>query len=181
MITKAEAITMDRLDSGFFSINDKGEIFRHFVMTRAQKLRPVKSRRAENTSGNGYLFIPISINGKLKKAMAHRIVWMWLNGAIPDGMEMNHLDGIKDNNHPDNLEVCTRSQNMKHAFRQGFVKLPGGIGENHMFARLREKEVLRIRKIHKSGLLSMTELGRMFNVHVTTIKRVVDRATWKHM
>jgi hypothetical protein len=35
------------------------------------------------------------------------------------GYEVNHKDGNKKNNNLDNLEWCTRSQNIKHSFNIG--------------------------------------------------------------
>lgn len=37
-------------------------------------------------------------------------------------LEINHIDGNKSNNCIDNLEWCTRSENMKHAFENGLIK-----------------------------------------------------------
>ena len=33
--------------------------------------------------------------------------------------EVNHIDGDKTNNHPQNLEWVTRSENLKHAYKLG--------------------------------------------------------------
>ncbi|MEJ1844217.1 HNH endonuclease signature motif containing protein, partial [Escherichia coli] len=43
---------------------------------------------------NGY--IRIRINGI--KWLAHRIVWVMFNGDIPEGMEIDHINGIRHDN-----------------------------------------------------------------------------------
>lgn len=43
---------------------------------------------------------------------AHRIIWEMHNGAIPLGMEIDHVDRDPWNNKLSNLRLCTRSQNM---------------------------------------------------------------------
>lgn len=42
----------------------------------------------------------------------HRIVWILLNGPIPDGMVVNHKDCSKGNNHILNLELRTQRENL---------------------------------------------------------------------
>lgn len=68
---------------------------------------------------NGYKRVSITIQGKSREALVHRLV---AGMFIPNPMlykEINHKDGNKANNHVDNLEWCTRSYNMKHAFAMG--------------------------------------------------------------
>ena len=50
-------------------------------------------------------------------ASIHRVVaFTWL-GNPPEGKpEVNHKDGNKSNNSADNLEWCSRSENIKHGF-----------------------------------------------------------------
>ncbi|MBN8211099.1 HNH endonuclease [Bacillus sp. NTK071] len=43
--------------------------------------------------GNRYL--SVALNGTLQ--YVHRLVWGTFNGAIPEGLEINHTDGNKKN------------------------------------------------------------------------------------
>jgi len=62
--------------------------------------------------GRGYL--QGHIGGK--KYRAHRIVWMIVTGAWPEG-EIDHIDGDKSNNRFNNLRSVTHSENMKNMKR----------------------------------------------------------------
>ena len=39
-------------------------------------------------------------------------------------LEVNHIDGNKQNNNVNNLEWCSHSYNMKEAYKLGLVKPP---------------------------------------------------------
>lgn len=52
-----------------------------------------------------------------RNKLVHRLVWEAFNGPIPKGMWINHKDGNKANNHLDNLELTTPSENHFHASR----------------------------------------------------------------
>lgn len=74
---------------------------------------------------NGYF--RVDIQGKLFSV--HRLVAenFILNKDI--SKEVNHKDGNKLNNHVDNLEWVTHSENIRHADRTGLRNMPKG--ENH--------------------------------------------------
>jgi len=50
---------------------------------------------------------------------AHRWVWMNLKGEIPNGLDVHHIDGNKDNNKIDNLQLITRSEHQRKHWEQG--------------------------------------------------------------
>ena len=51
--------------------------------------------------------------------MAHRMIWESVHGPIPEGLEINHKNGVKDDNRLENLELMTRGENIAHAYAMG--------------------------------------------------------------
>ncbi len=74
--------------------------------------RARKGEIAGTISTQGY--VQIQIDGVFYKA--HHLVWLYVYGYIPD--EMDHKNGIRHENHLDNLRECTRSQNNANSERQ---------------------------------------------------------------
>ena len=59
---------------------------------------------------NGY--ITVTLNGK--QLLAHRIVWKAFNGEIPEGMEIDHINTIRDDNRLENLRLVSSSENKRN-------------------------------------------------------------------
>lgn len=73
-------------------------------------LKPFKNPR----KGGGFdLRVCLNYNGKPKKWLVHRLVAACFLGPI-DGYEINHIDRDTTNNHVDNLERVSASENQKH-------------------------------------------------------------------
>lgn len=68
----------------------------------------------------GYVRFNALKNKKSKTIRIHRLVMEVFN-PIEIKMQVNHLDGDKTNNHIDNLEWCTDSENKLHAYKHGLM------------------------------------------------------------
>lgn len=125
------------------------------------------------TPGN-YTRIHTFRNGKRISFAVHRIVWEAANGPIPKGLEVNHINGRKDDNRLVNLELVTHAENIQHAFRTG---LQSNAGERHPSAKLTEADVRRIRQMRAQGM-SLSAIAAHFPVNLRSIHNVVLGKTW---
>jgi hypothetical protein len=82
------------------------------------------------TTGNGYRIMSVYLPGrKRSNVCVHRVVWMLLNGAIPDDLDVDHVDFDRSNNKIDNLRLLNRSQNT-YRKRHKQRALPRGVARH---------------------------------------------------
>ena len=79
-----------------------------------------KKLKPRNNGGYSYVTL-CDDEGHHQKAI-HRLVAKAFIPNPQDRPQINHLDGDKSNNRVDNLEWCSGSENMKHAYRTGLQK-----------------------------------------------------------
>lgn len=115
-MTEDERVLLDTVYSGIFRIDSNGFVWRiqkkHKEYTGYKTCTP----RLMGHDNHGYIRIcQRDETGVNRKAFAHRLVFLYFYGYIADGLQVNHKDGNGYNNHPDNLELMTASQQMIHA------------------------------------------------------------------
>ena len=52
-----------------------------------------------------------------KQWREHRWVWTQHHGEIPKGMEIDHINGKRDDNRIENLQMLTKKQNNLHTIK----------------------------------------------------------------
>lgn len=102
--------------------------------------------------------------------MAHRLVWQHFYGDIPLGMTVNHINGLKDDNRPENLTLSSYREQMQHAHRSGLLDQ---YGQSNPAAKLRDNEVAQIRNAYGARGHTMESLALRFGVTVQTISKIV--------
>lgn len=70
----------------------------------------------------GYRQVILMNNNKRYYKLVHRLVAETFIPNYTKRPQINHIDGNKLNNNVENLEWCTRSENMIHAYKTGLEK-----------------------------------------------------------
>jgi hypothetical protein len=130
-----------------------------------------------DTNINGYLVLKLFKNKKRVHFAVHRLIMLTFCGA--SDLQVNHIDGNKKNNNLLNLEYCTGSENILHAFRTG---LASNKGENNTRAKLTDKNVIEIKTEllnYKRGMISA--LAKKYGVNPETIGGIKRGERWQHV
>lgn len=82
-----------------------------------------------------YMAVGLSVNNVVKNHSVHVLVATAFHPNPNNKPTVNHKDGDKMNNHGDNLEWSTRSEQIKHAVNMGLYQPPkpskGKFGKDH--------------------------------------------------
>ena len=72
-----------------------------------------KNHRAKSTNNAGYFIIQLE-----RCYTIHRIVTETFIGSVPEGYDVDHIDGDKSNNSVTNLEIVTHQENMRRYYER---------------------------------------------------------------
>ncbi len=128
-------------------------------------------------SRNGYLTLRGYCNGKRARFTVHRMIWVYHHGDIPNGMTINHINGLKTDNRIENLELMTVSENTSHSHKIGLTDKKG---TNHHNSKLLESQVRDIRNKLSNGV-SIKELSKEYGVHIQTLYSIRNGTRWTHL
>ena len=117
----------------------------------------------------------MSTDGKRHRYSVHRLILENFNPV--EGMEnlqVNHIDGNKENNKLENLEWTTCKENIQHAI------------DNNLRAKINGAAKLTIEQVKEIFVRSHrgeknVDLGREYNLHPDSIGKIKNQKLWKQI
>lgn len=127
---------------------------------------------------DGYERVWINLDGQIPKFVpVHKLVALAFIEKTDESYVVNHKNGNRRDNRILNLEWILPADNERHARK---VLGKRCVGEKASRSKLKEDEILQIRKLRKSGI-KITYLASKFKVSVAQIRRIINRTNWSHI
>jgi hypothetical protein len=101
---------------GLYQISNTGKIksLEFYKKNEFKKYKTKERILSQHINDKGYYCVDLYKDGKRKKFKSHRLVLLSFLGE--SSLIINHINGIKTDNRVENLEYCTYSHNLKHAY-----------------------------------------------------------------
>jgi plasmid maintenance system antidote protein VapI len=154
-----------------YYLNEKGEIF----SKNSGELRKL----ATTINNKGYECITIYMDQKKVTKKLHRMLLETFKPTDDKSLQSNHIDGVKTNNHIDNLEWVTASRNLQHSYELN-LREPRK-GEKNCGAKLTEIQVKELKGLYLTGKYKQKELAEIFLISDSQVSRIVNNNQWKHL
>lgn len=140
------------------------------------------------TDKDGYKCVNIRVNKKAHHIHLHRLLavafiplpqsYIDQNLTYKD-LQINHLNGIHDDNRLENLEWCTCQENIEHAWKTGLShpkkcdKHPNSVYSN--------QQIENVCKMLEDNKNSMKKISEQTEVSYTVVKQIRNHIIWKEI
>jgi len=151
------------------------EYYPNYLITNNGDIISKKQNKKLRTTKNkgGYYLSFLYNNGKRHTLLHHRLVASLFHDNLENKPQVNHIDGDKSNNHPDNLEWVTPVENMQHS-----INVLGNLNKGGDRPKLNYKIAEEIRKKYDNGY-NKSQLSRYYKVSRTSITKILIYKSYK--
>lgn len=127
----------------------------------------------------GYLRIGFRNNdGKRHQEKVSRIVWKTFRGDIPEGYQVDHKDFNKENNHIDNLQLLSNSDNIKKNYKYNRACFTRGSINGST-----KLDTLKIGNILFDSMkgLEIKHISEKYNISIKQVSRIINSEAWENI
>jgi hypothetical protein len=157
------------------------EGYENYYVSNLGRVKVVKYLSLQKNS-SGYFGVKVGVKPNVRRLSVARMV---AQAFIPNPKnlpQVNHISGKKTDNHVENLEWATASENCKHAWNIGLQTSEDHRGERHGRHILNEKQVRVIKHLRNvKNKMTLKQIADVFRVNVPAIQKIYKGTNWKHV
>lgn len=169
-------------------VDINGHVFEDYYISSLGRLYSVKLGKIINGSKNrkGYIIDKFTErdenNNKVTtNSQRHRTVLYSFGILQPEGCDqVDHINGIKDDNSLENLEWVDCKTNIKRSWENGLHDNDIRYGEYNGMSKYTEEDIEKAFQLKIQGYNNM-EISRMLNINKDTLWRVFHGKQWKYV
>jgi hypothetical protein len=161
-----------------YEINQIGHVrcWCHFCPHKGAVLLSQPRECKTHVRKDKYLGVHIRVERNKSKALFVHIEVAKNFVDNPDNLsEVNHEDGDKQNPYYKNLKWVTHSENIKHAWDNGLIKIP--VGQRGFNAKLTDEQALQI----YNSTDPKQDIINRFNIGSSTYHRIKNAKAFRHI
>lgn len=110
--------------------------------------------------------------GSFNGMRAHRLIYEWVVGFIPDGMVILHTCDVPHCVNPNHLRLGTQADNVRDMIEKG--------RKVTKTQKLNPEAVSDIRRRYQQGE-TQAVIAKDYNIHSSQVSKIVNRVWWKHV
>lgn len=139
---------------------------------------PLKQFLNGGRKGTKYPFVVLTVSHSIQKSYnVHRLVALVFVDNPEGKLEVNHKDGDKSNNNANNLEWCTRKENVAHSVKSGLFFTMNGVHSN---CKVSLETIIQVKKELANGI-DRKSIAKKYNLNLDTVKHIFLGKTGKHV
>lgn len=170
-MTKDEYIAFNLAERNILADQKTGKVF----TTRGPGGVPLKEpRELKGTDLNGYRVVSIRNGATKLQCRVHRIIWISQNGVIPDGYCIDHINGNKQDNRIENLQLLTPAENSTKAAEDGLY--PTGLDNKATKVDPDLKD--EIAYLYNHTDLTQRQLAEVYGISKSRINQIIKEVGW---
>lgn len=152
---------------GLYEVSDLGRVksLDRQHLYKGTKTRKVKGKFLKlRKDYQGRRYVNLHKNKKTERYFVHKLVALVFIGKRPEGYDICHNNGDKQDNRLSNLRYDTKKQNQIDIYRQG---------GKHGLGKLDIEDVVNIRRLYSTGEYTYKYLGDIYSVSKSTIGSII--------
>jgi predicted P-loop ATPase len=138
--------------------------------------KKTKKQIRPQDNGKGYKKVTLTINSKQIQRYIHRLVASIYLSNENGYNQVNHINGIKNDNRVENLEWCTNSLNQIHA-QKTHLKSNGNELWNGKFSK---EQIAKIKEMKSNGILQY-KIAEIMGTTKGTISEILSGKRYKYI
>lgn len=157
-----------------YQVSNFGNIRSIFASGNNWSKKRIKAIKPRIGNNSGYYAINLLKDSRRITIRIHRLV---AEAFIPNPENkpmVNHKNGIKTDNRIENLEWCTRKENMQHAWDTGLISR-----KRKRISRLTYEKVLEIREMRNTTGCSIKKISELFGVSQGAVFNIIHNKSWR--